>query len=222
MNAVCVIPAKGTSKRIPGKNIREFDGRPIIEYTIAAALNAGCFDDVIVSTDSDQVTKIAADTGADVFHRSEETCGDFVPMVDAVVEVLQEYESDYVCMAYPCAPFIKPSRINVAYEMVRSGEYDSVFPVYRAEPPERTLIRRRDWFISRYPEYDNVNSDRFPYSYHIAGQFFFCDAEMVITHETVMLPRCWGIEIPRWEAVDIDTLNDWTYAELLWEVAQWS
>lgn len=216
MNAICVIPAKGTSKRIPGKNIREFHGQPIINYTIAAALDSGCFDEVVVSTRDGETVEIAINAGAEVFFRAPETETDDAPMIDCVNEVLSKRDADYVCMAYPCAPFINPARIRSAFEFVQSGEYDSVFPVYRAEPPERTLIRRRDWFISRYPEYDNVNSDRFPHSYHIAGQFFVCDAEMVRVFETVMLPRCWGIEVPRWEAVDIDTEEDWRYAEMLW------
>jgi len=213
---MCIIPAKRQSKRIPEKNIKPFHGIPIIQYTIKAAIESGCFETVIVSTDGDDVAEAAIDAGAEIFTRSAETCEDDAPMVDAVCEVLREYPTEYVCMAYPCAPFIKPHKIRAAYEYVSSGEYDSVFPVYRAEPPERTLIRRRDWFISRYPEYDNVNSQHFPHSYHIAGQFFFCDAEMVLTHETVMLPRCWGIEVPRWEAVDIDTPDDWRYAEMLY------
>ena len=215
MDAICIIPAKKNSKRIPGKNIRVFHGKPIIAYTIEAALESGCFDDVIVTSDSGQIWDVAEAFGATSFTRSEESCSDTAPMVDAIVEVLRERPADYVCMAYACAPFIKPVNIRRAFEFVTDG-YDSAFPVYRAEPPERTLIRRNDWFISRYPEYDNVNSDRFPHSYNIAGQFFFCDASMVMDYETVMLPRCWGIEVPRWEAVDIDTEDDWRYAEMLW------
>ena len=214
MSAICVIPAKGQSKRIPGKNIRLFDGKPVIEYTIEAAFKAGCFDTVIVSTDDEAIAGVAIDAGAEVFDRDIETCADDAPMADCVVEVLSEYDCNYVCMAYACSPFIKASRISEAFDWVRV--YDSVFPVYRAESPERSLIRRGELFISRYPEYDNVNSGRFPYTYHSAGQFYFCDAEMVYTQETVMLPRCWGIEIPSWEAVDIDTEDDWKYAEMLW------
>ena len=208
------------SKRIPGKNTRLFAGKPIIEYTIEAALESGCFDEVVVSTRDGATGEIAYAAGADVFFRSAESEADDAPMVDCVSEVLEHKDVDFVCMAYACAPFITGARIRMAYEYIASGEYDSVFPVYCAEPPERTLIRRNDWFISRYPEYDNVNSERFPFSYHIAGQFFFCNAEMVKDYETVMLPRCWGLEVPRWEAVDIDTEQDWQYAEMLYEMAK--
>lgn len=214
---ICVIPAKGMSARLPRKNIREFAGRPIIEYTIEAAIESGCFGEILVSSDDAEIGKVASDMGASHFIRSAETCAMDSPMVDCVLEVLEKQPADYVCMAYACSPFIKARRIREAWRFVGSGEYDSVFPVYRAEPPERTLIRRGDWFISRYPEYDNVNSQHFPFSYHSAGQFYFCDAKMVGLYETVMLPRCWGIEIPKWEAVDIDTGADWKRAEMLWQ-----
>jgi N-acylneuraminate cytidylyltransferase len=193
-------------------------GRPIIEYTIEAALEAGVFDEVIVSSDSEGIREVATKAGADVFPRSPYTCGDDVPMVDCVNEVLEDNTCDFVCMAYACSPFIKAENIREALKYLVRENYDSVFPVYRAEPPERVLIRRGDWFISRYPEYDNVNSQRFPFSYHSAGQFYFCDAKMVQKHETVMLPRCWGIEAPKWEAVDIDTEEDWQRAEMLYEM----
>lgn len=220
LNAICVIPAKKTSKRLPGKNSKLFYGRPVIEYSIDTALKSDCFDEVIVASDSEEIWEIAERCGATAFTRSVESCGDDVPMIEPVIEVLQSKPADYVCMAYACAPFIKPAWIRQAHEYVTSGQYDSAFPGYRAEAPERVLIRRRDWFISRYPEYDNVNSQHFPYSYHIAGQFFFCDAGMVERYETVMLPRCWLIEVPKWSAVDIDTEEDWQMAEMLYGMKQ--
>lgn len=214
MNSICVIPAKGLSKRLPGKNIKPFHGKPVIEYTIDAAKESGCFGEIIVSTDDTVIGKVASDLGASVFYREGETCADDSPMVDAVIEVLEHTPAEYVCMAYACSPFIQAGKIRDAEKYVRSGDYDSVLTVYRAEPSERVLILRGGRFISRYPEYDNVNSQRFPFSYHSAGQFYFCDAEMVVLHKTVMLPRCWGIEIP-W-AIDIDTIDDWKRAEMMW------
>ncbi len=205
------------SKRLPGKNTKLFHGKPVIEYTIQAAKNSGCFNEILVSTDDNDIGKLASDLGVTAFYRDAATCQDDSPMVEAVVETLQTNPASYVCMAYACAPFINGQRIREAFKYLLSGDYDSVFPVYRAEAPERVLIRRGDWFISRYPEYDNVNSQRFPYSYHSAGQFYFCDAAMVEWHETVMLPRCWGIEIPKSEAIDIDTADDWQRAEMMWE-----
>ena len=218
MKAICVIPAKGTSKRLPGKNIKPFHGKPVIEYTIEAAVKSGVFDEVWVSTRNGKTAKIAIGVGAIPFFRSPDTEEDDTPMVDAVIEVLEMHPADYVCMAYACSPFIEAERIKQAHYLLGSGDFDCVFPVYRAEPSERTLILSGGRFISRYPEYDNVNSQHFPFSYHSAGQFYFCNAEMVATFETVMLPRMWGIEIPRWEAVDIDTADDWLRAEMLWGV----
>lgn len=215
-----MIPAKGTSKRLPGKNIRPFWGRPIIEYTIEAAIESGCFDAVIVATDSNDIKRVANSAGADVFMRSAESCADDAPMVAAVLEVLKSQAAKYVCMAYACAPFIKVKTMRCAYEYIRDGKYDSIFPVSVAEAPERVLGVSGMYLTSRYPEYDNANSEHFVDSYNIAGQFFFCDAEMVKKYETVMLPRCQCVIVPKWEAVDIDTEEDWKWAEMLYGMSQ--
>ena len=217
MSSICVIPAKGMSKRLPGKNIKEFAGRPIIEYTIEAAIGADCFDEIIVSTRDGEIREIAEKAGAVPFFRSPETITDDAPMVDCVIEVLEVYPAEVVCMAYAAAPFIKASKIWEA-ELATYNGYDTIFTGYRAEPPERVMIKHGDHFISRYPEYDNTNSQHFPAAYHSAGQFYFCKAEMVRRLRTVMLPRCWIIEIPQWEAVDIDTPEDWERAEILYEM----
>ena len=111
MSSICVIPAKGTSKRLPGKNIKPFLGKPVIEYTITAALMSGCFADIVVSTDDEDTIDIAIKNGVGWYKRDEVTCGDSVPMVDAVIEVLDAMPTyDYVCMAYAC--FIRSAPIN--------------------------------------------------------------------------------------------------------------
>ena len=169
-----------------------------------------------MSTDITYIAGIANAMGVSAFFRGEDTCATDSPMVDCVIEVMETNPCDYVCMAYACSPFIQAGKIRQARDLVESGEYDSVTTAYRAEPPERILIQSGDHFISRYPEYDNVNSQHFPQCYHSAGQFYYCNSLMVQLYETVMLPDFTCIEIP--EAVDIDTAEDWSRAEKLWEM----
>lgn len=125
MSNIAIITARGGSKRIPKKNIKEFCGRPIIEYSIMAALQAGIFDEVMVSTDSEEIAKIARDAGANVpFIRSEKTSGDFSTTADVIMEVLKEYEAigrtfEYACCIYPTAPFVTPEKLCKAINLLR-------------------------------------------------------------------------------------------------------
>lgn len=217
MKSICVIPAKGTSNRLPHKNIKPFLGKPVIEYTIEAALESGVFDRVVVSTDDLDISDIAQNAGVLGYIRSPETCVDDAPMIDAVVEILMDYPADYVCMAYACSPFITADLLREADAIVKGGEFDCVYPIYRAEPIERAQVIVDGKLMSRFPIYDNVNSQGFPDTYHSAGQFYYCDAKKVMEHRTVMLARRWGIIVP--EAVDIDTAEDWEKAERMYRNA---
>jgi pseudaminic acid cytidylyltransferase len=138
-------------------------------------------------------------------------------MATPVIEILEGHTADYVCMAYACAPFITADLLREADTIVKGGEIDCVFPIYRAEPIERAQIIVNTKLMSRFPEYDNVNSQAFPTTYHSTGMFYFCDAKKVLEYRTVMLPRRWGIIVP--EAIDIDTEEDLTRAEKLYKMA---
>ena len=149
MSSIAIIPARGGSKRIPRKNIRDFFGKPIIAYSIEAALASGIFDEVMVSTDDEEIAKVAQEYGAKVpFFRSEENSGDMAMTVPVLIEVLQEYEKigrvyNYLCCIYPCAPFVTAGRLKEGMELLRSSGADSVLPVVRfSYPPQRCLVIR--------------------------------------------------------------------------------
>ena len=133
---VAIIPARGGSKRIPRKNIKEFCGVPIIYYSIHAALESQLFDEVMVSTDDEEVAKIALQMGAKVpFMRSSETANDFATTAEVITEVLIDYEKqqgktfDYACCIYPTAPFIKMSDLSAGFELLVQQKFNSVFPI---------------------------------------------------------------------------------------------
>ena len=147
---LALITARGGSKRIPKKNIREFCGRPIIGYSIQAAKDAGVFDTVMVSTDSEEIAEIAKKEGAEIpFLRSEETSGDFATTADVIMEVLSEYEKkgvffDEVCCIYPTAPFVTGAKLKEAVAVLESKAYDSVMPVTPFSfPPLLSFVRQK-------------------------------------------------------------------------------
>lgn len=135
MKNIAIITARGGSKRIKNKNIREFCGKPIISYSIQAALEAGCFDSVMVSTDNDEIKDIAIQYGAEVpFMRSEESSDDYATTSDVLSEVLEEYKKrkqyyTYMCCIYPTAPFVTAKKIESAMEILCNTNADSVIPV---------------------------------------------------------------------------------------------
>ena len=137
MKTLAIITARGGSKRIPRKNIKDFNGRPIIAYSIEAAKASGVFDEVMVSTDDKEIGDIAASYGAAVpFYRSKETSNDFATTADVIEEVIREYqqkgmEFDIIACIYPTAPFITADKLKNAVDILSSSDVDCVIPVVR-------------------------------------------------------------------------------------------
>ena len=151
MPNICIIPARGGSKRIPRKNIKEFSGKPIIAYSIEAAINSGLFDEVMVSTDDIEIAKIAIQYGASVpFMRSDKTANDFATTFDVIQEVLQEYELlnkkfDFTCCIYACAPFVTDEKLIDSFQVLQENKFDSVFPIMPyGFPIQRALKKEED------------------------------------------------------------------------------
>ena len=149
MNNLAIITARGGSKRIPKKNIREFCGKPIIAYSILAALESKLFSEVMVSTDDLEIAEIAKQYGANVpFLRSEKTSDDFATTRDVLVEVLTEYEKrgqvfDHMCCIYPTAPFVTAQKLKVAYDTMIEHDADDISPMVRySYPPQRSFYIR--------------------------------------------------------------------------------
>ena len=219
-NHLALITARGGSKRIPRKNIKEFCGKPILCYSIEAALAAGVFDEVMVSTDDEEIADISRKYGASVpFFRSPETAGDYASTDDVIMEVLREYEKrgknfDAFCCIYPTAPFLTGERLKAAMELLKVA--DSVLPVVPfSYPPQRGLIVNQAGFVERqFPEYAAARSQDLPTVYHDCGQFYACRTAPFLAAGTTDVERLVPLVLSEMEVQDIDTPEDWAMAEI--------
>lgn len=225
MKRLAIITARGGSKRIPRKNIKEFCGKPIIAYSIEAALESGIFDVVMVSTDDEEIAEVAKQYGAEVpFYRSEETSNDFATTNDVLTEVLAEYknrgeEFDAFCCLYPTAPFVRAERLKVAMELLESTDADKVFPVVAFSfPPQRAVVIREGGLEFQYPQYMYARSQDLEKQYHDAGQFYCFKTESFFETEGFWTGKIIPLELSELEVQDIDNQTDWEIAEMKWNI----
>ena len=217
---LAIITARGGSKRIPRKNIKEFCGKPILSYSIKAALDAGIFDTVMVSTDDEEIAALAKEAGAVVpFLRSSETANDFASTDDVIMEVITEYqkrgeEFDAFCCIYPTAPFLTGDRLREAMELLLTA--DSVMPIVPfSYPPQRGLIINEKGQVERqFPEYATTRSQDLPKVYHDCGQFYACRTKPFLDAGTTDVENLLPLVLSEMEVQDIDTLEDWEIAEI--------
>jgi N-acylneuraminate cytidylyltransferase len=176
MANLCIIPARGGSKRIPMKNIKHFLGKPIIAYSIETAINSRLFDVVMVSTDDEEIAKVAAEYGVTApFIRSKELANDFTSTFDVIEDIVNKYKDnsidfENICCLYPCAPFITEVKLENAFKLMNEQNYDSVFPVIQYDYPiQRSLKKDNTGKINfLYPEYALTNSQDLEFYYHDA------------------------------------------------------
>ncbi len=221
MKTLAMITARGGSKRIPRKNIKEFNGKPIIAYSIEAALSSGVFDEVMVSTDDEEIAEIAKKYGAKVpFFRSEKTANDFATTVDVIEEVLNTYkergeEFDIFCCIYPTAPFITAKRLKDAVEELSNSDADSLIPVVRfSYPPQRAMEVHDGKLVFRQPENLSKRSQDLEPHFHDAGQFYVVRSESFFKNRGIMVGDILPMELSELEVQDIDNEVDWKLAEL--------
>lgn len=218
---VAIITARGGSKRIPRKNIKEFCGRPILAYSIEAALHSGVFDTVMVSTDDREIAETAERYGAEVpFFRSEKTANDFAATADVLREVLGEYERrgerfDMLCCIYPTAPFLTAERLREAVALLEESRADSVLPVVRfGFPPQRCVVIRDGFLQFKWQEYALARSQDLEPFYHDAGQFYCLNAESFQAQSRLVMEKTVPLILSEMEVQDIDTEEDWKIAEV--------
>ena len=221
MSSIAIITARGGSKRIPKKNIKEFCGQPIIAYSIKAAMESGVFDEVMVSTDSLQIKEIAERYGAKVpFMRSEATSNDYATTADVIKEVISEYEKlgrefDYGCCIYPTAPFITDNKLEEAMAKLISGDFHSVLPVVQYSfPPQRAFVIEGDSLKYMYPEHMNTRSQDLEPIYHDCGQFYCFDVQAFLKSGKIVGSKASAIIMSELQVQDIDNEIDWKMAEL--------
>lgn len=221
MKRIAIITARGGSKRIPGKNIRDFCGKPILFYSIEAALKANCFSEVMVSTDDETIADLARKAGAKVpFLRSEKTSGDFATTAQVIEEVLGEYKKrgihfDTACCIYPTAPFIREEKLNEAVELLESQDLDSVMPVVEFSfPPLRGMVIEEGKLNYKWEKYSQMRSQDLEKIYHDVGQFYVLNVARFEENKKLVTQNTGAIMMSELETQDIDNETDWKIAEL--------
>jgi len=221
-NTLCIIPARGGSKRIPKKNIKEFHGKPIISYSIKAALESSLFEEIMVSTDSEEVKLISQQYGASVpFLRSKSNSDDFATTVDVANEVIEAYQKmdrtfEKICILYPCAPFVSKEDLIRAYQMLE--KHDCVIPVVKFDfPPLRSFEIYESKLRYKWPEFEKSRSQDLDELYHDAGQWYFFKNEDLY-HKSLVKRSTLPLILEANRVQDIDTVSDWKLAELKFQL----
>jgi len=224
MKTLAIITARGGSKRIPRKNIKNFLGKPILAYSIEAAVMSGIFDEVMVSTEDEEIAEIAKNYGAKVpFYRSEKTAGDFATTNDVLLEVIEEYEKrgqkfDMACCIYPTAPFVTSEKIKDAMSKLEASDADTLIPVVQfSYPPQRAMVIRDELLQFKYLEYLDSRSQDLEKEYHDVGQFYCFKIEPYKQNKKLMLGKILPYVVPEMEVQDIDTESDWQIAEIKYQ-----
>lgn len=220
MKKIAIIPARGGSKRIPRKNIKDFLGKPIIAYSIEAALKSELFDEVMVSTDDEEIAMVARRYGAKVpFMRSAENADDFSTTVDVLLEVLARYEKingklfDYGCCIYPTAPFTTAKQLLNGFEKLKEGGYETLFPVVGySYPIWRSLKVEEKKVEMLWPEFLASRTQDLPQTYHDAGQWYWFNGSKLKGSLFTANSGC--VKIEEREVQDIDNESDWLFAEI--------
>jgi N-acylneuraminate cytidylyltransferase len=221
-----VIPARGGSKRIPRKNIKNFCGKSMIGYSIKVALDSQCFDQVIVSTDDAEIAKVAIFFGASVpFMRPNELSDDYIGTIPVVKHAIEWFDNQghppsEVCCLYATAPFVKKEAIIKAYRQMQSEKADYCFTVTSFSFPIQRAIKitSDDRIEMFYPEYTEARSQDLEESYHDAGQFYWGKSEAFKQQKLLFSENATPYILPRHLVQDIDTPEDWKRAELMYQV----
>ena len=230
MKCLAIIPARGGSKRIPHKNIKLFLGRPIIAYSIEAALGTGLFEEVMVSTDDTEIAEIARQEGASVpFLRSTENANDYATLADVLVEVVNVYkergnEFDLICCLLPTAPLISSEVVRSAYDQLVMSTFDSICPVVAfSYPILRSLsIDEKGNLNMNWPEYRFSRSQDLRPAYHDSGTFYWIKTSSLLKDKKLLGENGTAIVLDEFRVQDIDTDTDWALAEMKYKLLHMS
>lgn len=221
---IAVIPARGGSKRIPRKNIKEFCGIPMISWAINTAKKSNLFDHIIVSTDDEEIAKIGSKYGAEIpFLRPIQLADDFTSTAAVIAHAVKMcmdngWPIKYVCCIYPCVPFLQVDDLIAAFDLMKNKAVNFVYPVTQYPHPIERAMRilpggRMEFFKS---ECELLRTQDLEIFYHDAGQFYWGKASAWLQQKKMHTDGL-GMEIPRWRVVDIDSINDWVLAEHIYK-----
>ena len=218
MTSVAIITARGGSKRIPRKNIKDFCGKPILSYSIEAALGSGLFDEVMISTDDEEIAVVGQKCGAKIpFMRSAAASDDFATTADVLNEVLTEYRKrgqtfDWMCCIYPTAPFVTGEILREAWAYLQEKQADALTPVVKfSYPPQRCFILENGYLRYKWPEYIRSRSQDLEPFYHDAGQFYFYRVQ---GFQEGKVEKNVPYILNDMQVQDIDNVDDWEMAEI--------
>lgn len=222
---IAVIPARGGSKRIPRKNVKPFCGRPMIAWPIAAARESGCFDHIVVSTDDDEIACVALDCGAEVpFSRPAELSDDFAATRPVVIHAIREAEkrwgpAEFTCCMYATSPFMTAADIRSGLDVLMGSDADFAFAVTTFPYPiQRALKRTANNRVAMFqPEHRLTRSQDLEEAYHDAGQFYWGRTRAFLEDRPTFSDAAIPVLLPRSRVQDIDTVEDWQRAELMFE-----
>ncbi|MFT6152992.1 MAG: pseudaminic acid cytidylyltransferase [Bermanella sp.] len=221
---IAIIPARAGSQRVTNKNIRPFNGKPIIAYSIEAALQSQLFDDVVVSTDSEKIANIAKQYGANVpWLRPKDIADHHTPTLPVIQHAINLYEAqnnvtiDTVCCVYAAAPFVTSELLLKAYDQLLKSNVSYCLPVCEFDYPIHRALRLDDKRNICMADSSNMNSrsQDLPVMYHDVGQFYMGVKQAWLKGEAILGESAQGIIIPRSHALDIDTEDDWDIAEIM-------
>ncbi len=227
MKRIAIITARGGSKRIPKKNVKFFCGKPIIAYSIEAAMKSGLFDEIMISTDDEEIAEIGKKYGAVVpFLRSDKNANDYASTNDVLLEVLEEYEKrgesfEMACCLYPTAPFVTAEKLNKAFTMLEQSDADTLIPVVAfSYPPQRAMIVEEGRLVFNCPEYMDSRSQDLTTHYHDVGQFYCFRVEAYRRNRKLMLGNILPFILSEMEVQDIDNQTDWEIAEMKFRLSK--
>lgn len=225
---VAIIPARGGSKRIPRKNVKDFCGKPMIAWSIEAAKASGCFDKIIVSTDDREIAAIAIQFGAEIpFIRPAALSDDYtgtIPVIRNAVEWLNQNDAtvDYACCIYATAPFILPEDLKQGLQLIKDAGSSYAFSVTSyAFPIQRSVRITKNGRVAMFnPEHFQTRSQDLEEAWHDAGQFYWGTAEAWCEERAIFGEDSLPVRLPRHRVQDIDTAEDWVRAEWLFRAMQ--
>ncbi len=227
---LAVIPARGGSKRIPRKNIKMFHGQPMIAWSVQAAIESGCFDEIWVSTDDEEIAEVAQAYGAKIpFLRPKHLSDDFATTADVMSHAVGEYDKlnhtlpDYICCLYATAPFVTKVDLVQGFEKIKNNRnLNYVFSATTYSfPIQRAIKLNVDDTVEMFsPQYFNVRSQDLQEAWHDAGQFYWGTAEAWLNKAMIFASQSSVVELPRFRVQDIDTQEDWNRAEWLFKAIQ--
>lgn len=221
---IAIIPARGGSKRIPKKNIKDFCGKPMIAWTIEAAKKSNLFDHIVVSTDDDEIAEISKKYGAAIpFLRPKNLSDDLtatVPVISHAVDFFTKlgWDINYACCIYPCSPFLLQEDLKKSLEIIKSKKADFIYPVTEYAHPIQRALKNTDNGKMKffYPDYELTRTQDLEKSYHDAGQFYWGTNEAWLQKKKMHTDGL-GMIIPKWRVVDIDCVDDWVRAEMIFK-----